>query len=75
MSGCLPSLLTLLLLPGVTVEPETVPARGKQSALIRVDVPGMVHIGAESPEGTACSIVDHLRGPFHASGRAGRENC
>ena len=58
------SLLTALLLPTVTVSPDTVPSRGAQATILRVDAPGMYRIRAASPEGTACEIVDHLRGPF-----------
>jgi hypothetical protein len=35
----------------------------------------MYRITAESPEGTRCEIVDHLRGPFSWSGAMGKSNC
>jgi hypothetical protein len=58
-----------------TLEPTSLPASGTQLATLRLDQPGMVHLSARSDSGTACELVDHLRGPFARSGESGRENC
>ncbi|MBW1808744.1 MAG: hypothetical protein JRJ87_11170, partial [Deltaproteobacteria bacterium] len=67
--------LPLFLLSPIEVTPQALPAKGKQAAIIKIESPGMYRITAQSPEGTACSIVDHLRGPFRHSGISGKENC
>jgi len=70
-----PAVLPLVLLLAANVNPDTVPSKGKQAAIITIETPGMYRITAESPEGTQCEIVDHLRGPFSWSGAAGKSNC
>jgi len=59
----------------VSVEPASLPAQGGQLATLRLDRAGMVHLSARSEAGTACVVVDHLRGPFAQAGQEGRENC
>jgi len=70
-----PAVLPLVLLLASSVNPDTVPSKGKQAAIITIEKPGMYRITAESPEGTQCEIVDHLRGPFSWSGAVGKSNC
>lgn len=65
----------LCALPSVTVSPASVAARGKQEAIVTIGVAGMYHLSARSASGTACEIVDHLRGPFESSGVVGKRNC
>jgi hypothetical protein len=67
--------IPLLLLHAATVSPPTVPAKGAQEAIISLDRAGRYIVQAQSPAGTACEIVDHVRGPFEQSGEAGRSNC
>jgi hypothetical protein len=67
--------ITLGLLPAATVEPAQVPAQGRQAALLTMDRAGMVRLQARGGDGTACTLVDQLRGPFAWSGAAGREDC
>jgi len=75
MSSTVATLALLCALPGATVAPATVPAHGKQEAIVSIDVAGMYHLSARSASGTACEIVDHLRGPFESSGVVGKSNC
>lgn len=70
-----PAVLPLVLILAASVNPDTVPSKGKQASIINIVKPGMYRITAESPEGTRCEIVDHLRGPFSWSGEVGRSNC
>jgi hypothetical protein len=67
--------LHVLLLGVVSVSADSVPAHGRQEAIVTLDRAAMVRITANSPQGTACEIVDHLRGPFSSSGHAGKTNC
>ncbi|MGA9525382.1 MAG: hypothetical protein WBV82_28240, partial [Myxococcaceae bacterium] len=69
------TLLPLLLLHAVTLEPASFPAEGTHQSILRVDTPSMVRITADDPSGTSCELVDHLRGPFASSGTPGREHC
>lgn len=64
-----------LLLHAVSLSPTSVPARGLQETLITLDRAAHVAITASTPEGTACEIVDQVRGPFAQSGEVGRSNC
>lgn len=66
---------TSLVLHAASISPATVPAKGAQEAIITLDKPGRVIIRATSASGTRCSLVDHVRGPFANSGRAGVESC
>lgn len=67
--------LPLLLLHAASVSPPSVPARGAQEAILTLDKAGRYTVRAQSPAGTACEIVDHVRGPFEQSGAAGGSNC
>ncbi|HSA22313.1 MAG TPA: hypothetical protein P5076_12735, partial [Myxococcota bacterium] len=67
--------LLVLLALQVSVEPAQVPAQGQQVATLRLDQAGMLHLSARSDSGTACVVVDHLRGPFAQAGQSGQENC
>jgi len=67
--------LPLFLAATPAIMPQNVPARGKQEVIIHIAEPGMYRVTASSPEGTACEMVDHLRGPFRSSGVSGKENC
>ncbi|WP_224360294.1 hypothetical protein [Hyalangium versicolor] len=67
--------LPLLLLHAASVSPATVPARGAQEAILTLDKAGRYIVKAQSPAGTACDIVDHVRGPFEHSGQVGRSSC
>jgi hypothetical protein len=70
-----PAVLPLVLILAASANPDTVPSKGKQTSIITIEKPGMYRITAESPEGTRCEIVDHLRGPFSWSGAVGKSNC
>lgn len=67
--------LPLLVLHAASVSPPSVPARGAQEAILTLDKAGRYIVKAQSPAGTACEIVDHVRGPFEQSGTVGRSNC
>ena len=67
--------LPLLLLHAASVSPATVPARGAQESILTLDRAGRYIIKAQSPAGTACDIVDHVRGPFEHSGQVGKSSC
>lgn len=67
--------LPLLLLHAASVSPPAVPARGSQEAILTLDKAGRYVVKASSPAGTACEIVDHVRGPFAQSGTVGRSSC
>ncbi len=64
-----------LLLGAVTLQPDTVPAKGAQETILKLDAPSMVRLDARSGPGTSCEVVDQVRGPFAQSGAAGRRNC
>jgi hypothetical protein len=70
-----PLSLTLLLLNAVSLSPASVPAKGNQEVLVTLDRASRVAITARTPSGTACEIVDQVRGPFAQSGTAGSANC
>ena len=63
------------LLGSLQISPATVPARGRQQAIVTLDRAAMVHLGVEGKAGTTCQIIDHLRGPFESSGQLGVTNC
>jgi len=65
----------LAVLPVATVEPAHIPDHGRQSAFLSLERAGMVRLAASGGGGTACTVVDQLRGPFASSGAAGREDC
>ena len=66
--------LPLLLLHAASVSPSAVPAKGAQEAILTLDHAGWYIVKAQSPAGTACEIVDHVRGPFEQSGTVGRSS-
>ena len=65
----------LAVLPVATVEPAQIAAQGRQSAVLTMERAGMVRLRARGGDGTACTVVDQLRGPFASSGAVGREDC
>lgn len=69
-----PTLLSALL-AAISVQPATVPAQGTHDALVTIDRPSMVHLTASSGAGTACEVVDKVRGPFERAGTVGRKSC
>lgn len=67
--------LTLFAVHAVSLSPQTVPANGLQEVLMTLDAPAAVHVSARSGSGTACEVVDRVRGPFAHAGTAGSTNC
>lgn len=67
--------ILLALLPAAAVTPPRVPARGHAVADLAVERPGMVRITASGGGGTACTVVDQLRGPFASAGSPGAADC
>ena len=64
-----------LLVHAISLSPASVPARGNQETIVTLDRAQRVVLSASTPSGTACEIVDHVRGPFDRSGAAGSANC
>ena len=71
----IPVALQLAVLASASIQPASVPARGEQEALLTLDKAGMVRLAATSGAGTACTVVDHLRGPFASAGDVGVKDC
>lgn len=69
------SVLSWALLHAVSVQPTTVPAHGEQEVTVHVDAPGMVKLEVLGGRGTACTLVDQLRGPFEQAGNVGKAAC
>jgi hypothetical protein len=69
------ALVPALLFQAAALAPTSVPAQGRQEALLSLDSPSAVHLSATSASGTACEVVDRIRGAFASAGRAGRTNC
>jgi hypothetical protein len=67
--------IPLLVLHAASVSPPTVPAQGAKEAIITLDRAGRYIVKAQSPAGTACELVDHVRGPFAQSGTVGKASC
>jgi hypothetical protein len=67
--------IPLLVLHAASVTPPSVPAQGAQEAIITLDRAGRYIVKAQSPAGTACQLVDHVRGPFAQSGTVGKSSC
>ncbi len=67
--------IPLLVLHAASVTPPTVPAQGAQEAIITLDRAGRYIVKAQNPAGTACTLVDHVRGPFAQSGAVGKASC
>lgn len=68
-------LLPLVALAAVKVAPPSVPATGSQTSILTLDAPAMVRLLAQSGPGTACTVVDKVRGPFQSSGQVGKGGC
>jgi hypothetical protein len=64
-----------LVVASLSITPDTVPARGEQEAVLTLDHAAMVRLTARGSAGTACTVVDHVRGPFVTSGIPGRAAC
>ena len=71
----IPVALQLAVLASATIQPASVPGRGEQDAILTLDRAGMVRLSATSGSGTACAVVDHLRGPFASAGQVGVKDC
>ena len=69
------ALMSVTLLGAASIKPAQVPATHKQVADVRIEQAGMYHISARSDSGTACTLVDHQRGPFANSGTVAKKNC
>jgi hypothetical protein len=67
--------ILLAVLPAATIEPAQVPAQGGQAAMLTMERAGMVRLQAKGGDGTACVLVDQLRGPFASAGVVGKEDC
>ncbi|MDP2340779.1 MAG: hypothetical protein Q8O67_07470 [Deltaproteobacteria bacterium] len=59
----------------VTVSKDVVDAQGVQEVVVKVSKASMVHLAVQSEVGVACTVIDHLRGPFFDNGVAGKTNC
>jgi hypothetical protein len=71
-----PSLvLPWLVASAASLSQSTVPAGGRHETILTLDAPAAVHLSARSGSGTACEIVDRVRGPFARAGVAGGKNC
>jgi len=62
-------------LPEPVVTPAVVDAVGEGQVIVRVPRAGMVRIAVDSEVGTACTLVDHQRGPFASDGVVGKTSC
>jgi hypothetical protein len=71
----IPVALQLAVLASATIQPASVPGRGEQEAVLTLDRAGMVRLAATGRSGTACAVVDHLRGPFAFAGQVGVKDC
>lgn len=70
-----PLVVQLLVLASPTLQPASVPAHGEQEATLTLDHASMVRLSAVSGVGTACTVVDHSRGPFQTAGAVGASDC
>lgn len=59
----------------VTVDKDSVTAQGVQDVVVKVQKPGMVHVGVNSDVGVTCTLIDHQRGPFWNNGQLGKTSC
>jgi hypothetical protein len=74
MATVLPA-LSLLFVHAAQLSTSSVPAAGRQEALLTLDAPQAIHISARSGPGTWCEIIDRVRGPFAQAGATGGTNC
>ncbi|MFZ5441613.1 MAG: hypothetical protein ACOZQL_16520 [Myxococcota bacterium] len=51
------------------------PGSGRQETLLTLDAPAAIHLSARSGSGTACEVIDRVRGPFARAGNVGGANC
>jgi hypothetical protein len=57
--------------PGPTLDRASVPARGRQTAILTIPAFGRYAVRVESRQGTALQLVDRMAGPGEVAGRAG----
>ncbi len=69
------STLSLLLVHAASLSVSTVPGAGRHEALLTLDAPAAIHLSARSASGTACEVIDRVRGPFARAGSVGGTNC
>src|SRR5205823_7032933 len=55
-----------------TLSRTTVPARGRQEAILAVPAFGRYAVTVASPQGTALQLVDRIAGPGQAQGTTGK---
>lgn len=74
MATVLPT-LGFLVASAASLSTSSAPGAGRQDVLLNLDEPAAIHLSARSPSGTACTIIDKVRGPFASSGNVGGANC
>lgn len=67
--------LSLLVVHAATLSTSSVPGSGRQEVLLTLDAPAALHLSARSGAGTACTVIDRVRGPFASAGNVGGTNC
>ncbi|HEY1088938.1 MAG TPA: hypothetical protein VGE37_14640, partial [Archangium sp.] len=67
--------LSLLVVHAATLSTSSVPGNGRQEVLLTLDAPAALHLSARSGAGTACTVIDRVRGPFASAGNVGGTNC
>lgn len=68
-------LLPWLVVQAASLSQSSVPATGRHETILTLDAPAAVHLSARSGSGTACEVIDRVRGPFARAGTVGRTNC
>ncbi|MFO0593991.1 MAG: hypothetical protein U0228_01770 [Myxococcaceae bacterium] len=74
MATVLPA-LSLLVFNAASLSTSSLPGTGRQEAILTLDAPAALHLSARSASGTACTVLDRVRGPFASSGAVGGTNC
>lgn len=69
------SALSLLVVHAASLSTSTVPGSGRHETLLTLDAPAAIHLSARSASGTACEVIDRVRGPFASAGSVGGKNC
>lgn len=69
------SALSVLVMQAVSISPASVPANGRQEALLTLDAPTALHLSVRSASGTSCEVIDRTWGPFAQAGTPGGANC
>jgi hypothetical protein len=64
-----------LVVQAASLNLSLVPATGRHETILTLDAPAAVHLSARSGSGTACEVIDRVRGPFARAGAVGRTNC